>query len=69
MPWAMSSYIRAAGHSLGKEKATLGFRIYKIWQILKRFGGAFHRTQTLKFGGVICRPGFSSLAKFFRNFD
>ena len=34
------------------EKATLGFRIYKIWQILKRFVGTFHRAQTLKLGGV-----------------
>ena len=34
------------------EKATLGFRIYKIWQILKHFAGTFHRAQTMKFGGV-----------------
>ena len=34
------------------EKATLGFRIYKIWQILKHFTGTFHRAQTLKLGGV-----------------
>ena len=34
------------------EKATLGFRIYKIWQILKRFAGTFHQAQTLKLGGV-----------------
>ena len=34
------------------EKATLGFHIYKIWQILKRFAGTFRRVQTLKFGGV-----------------
>ena len=34
------------------EKATLGFRIYKIWQILKRFAGTFHRAQNLKLGGV-----------------
>ena len=34
------------------EKATLGFCIYKIWQILKRFAGTFHPAQTLKFGGV-----------------
>ena len=34
------------------EKATLGFRIYKIWQILKRFAGTFRRAQTLKLGGV-----------------
>ena len=33
------------------EKATLGFRIYKIWQI-KRFAGTFRRAQTLKLGGV-----------------
>ena len=35
------------------EKATLGFRIYNIWHILKRFAGTFHRAQTLKLGGVI----------------
>ena len=35
------------------EKATLGFRVYKIWQILKRFAGTFCRAQTLKLGGVI----------------
>ena len=36
------------------EKATLGFHIKKIWQILKRFAGTFHRAQTLKLqlGGV-----------------
>ena len=34
------------------KKATLGFRIYKIWQILKRFAGTFRRAQTLKLGGV-----------------
>ena len=34
------------------DKATLGFRIYKIWQILNRFAGTFHRAQTLKLGGV-----------------
>ena len=36
------------------EKATLGFRIYKIWLILKRFAGTFHQAQTLKLGGVYC---------------
>ena len=30
----------------------LGFRIYKIWQILKRFAGTFRRAQTLKLEGV-----------------
>ena len=35
------------------EKATLGFCIYKIWQILKRFAGTFRQAQTLKLGGVI----------------
>ena len=42
------------GHSLGfeTEKANLGFRIYRIWQILKRFAGTFRRAQTLKLGGV-----------------
>ena len=34
------------------KKAALGFRIYKIWQILKRFVGTFRRAQTLKLGGV-----------------
>ena len=34
------------------EKATLGFRIYKIVQILKRLAGTFRRAQTLKLGGV-----------------
>ena len=34
------------------EKATLGFRIYKIWQILNRFAGTFHQAQILKLGGV-----------------
>ena len=36
------------------EKATLGFHIYKIWQILKRLAGTFRRAQTLKLGGVSC---------------
>ena len=35
------------------EKATLGFHIYKIWQILKRFDGTFRRAQILKLGGVL----------------
>ena len=35
------------------EKTTLGFRIYKIWQILKRFAGTFRQAQTLKLWGVI----------------
>ena len=34
------------------ERATLGFRIYEIWQILERFAGTFHRAQTLKLAGV-----------------
>ena len=34
------------------KKATLGFRVYKIWQILKHFAGTFHQAQTLKLGGV-----------------
>ena len=34
------------------EKATLSFRIYKIWQILKRFAGTFRRANTLKLWGV-----------------
>ena len=37
------------------EKATLGFRIYKIWQILKHFAGTFHQAQTLKLGEVNCQ--------------
>ena len=35
------------------DKATLGFRMYKIWQIWKRFAGTFRRAQTLKLGRVI----------------
>ena len=35
------------------KKATLGFRTYKIWLILKRFTGTFRRAQTLKLGGVM----------------
>ena len=38
------------------EKATLGFRLYKIWQNLKRFAGTFHQAQTLKLGGVRSQP-------------
>ena len=34
------------------EKATLCYRIYKIWQILKRFAGTFRQAQNLKLGGV-----------------
>ena len=34
------------------EKETLGFRIYKMWQILKCFAGTFRQAQTLKLGGV-----------------
>ena len=34
------------------KKAILGFRIYKIWHILKRFARTFHPAQTLKLGGV-----------------
>ena len=34
------------------EKATLGFRIYEIWQILKHYAGNFRRAHTLKLGGV-----------------
>ena len=33
-------------------KATLGFHIYKTWQIFKRFAGTFRQAQTLKLGGV-----------------
>ena len=40
------------GTKLKTEKATLGFRKYKIWQILKRFAGTFRRVQTLKLEGV-----------------
>ena len=37
------------------KKATLCFRIYKIWQILKRFAEPepFRPAQTLKLGGVV----------------
>ena len=34
------------------KNTTLGFHIYKIWQILKRFAGPLRRAQTLKLGGV-----------------
>ena len=34
------------------EKKTLGFCIYKTWQILKRFAETFRRAQSLKLGGV-----------------
>ena len=33
------------------EKATLGFRIYKIWQILENFAEIFGWAQTLRLGG------------------
>ena len=29
-----------------------GFRVYKLWQILKCFAGTFRRAQTSKLGGV-----------------
>ena len=35
------------------EKATFGFCIYKLWQILKHFAGNFCWAQTLKLGWVI----------------
>ena len=35
------------------EKATFGFRIYKIWQILKCYAGIFRQAQTLNLGRVI----------------
>ena len=34
------------------EKATLAFRVYRIWQILKCFAGTFRQAQALKLGGV-----------------
>ena len=34
------------------EKATLGFHIHELWQILKCFARTFRRAQTLKLGGV-----------------
>ena len=38
-------------NALGKtEKATLDFRIYKIWQILKRFAGTFRQAQMPEIG-------------------
>ena len=44
------------------EKATLDFRLYKIWQILKRFAGPFHQAQTLNLEGVeILLQGSSDL--------
>ena len=41
------------------EKATMGFCIYKIWQILKRFAGTFRRAQTLELGGVFSYAFYS----------
>ena len=35
------------------EKNYMGFRIPKVWQILKHFTGIFHWAQTLKLWGVI----------------
>ena len=32
--------------------ATLGFCIYKIWQILNSFAGTLRQAQILEFGGV-----------------
>ena len=32
--------------------ASLGFRIYKTWQILKHFARTFCQAHTLKLGGV-----------------
>ena len=60
MPWSMSNSLGkkyAKKHKM--EKATLGFRIYKIWQILKRFAGTFCQAQTLKLGGVYYFPFLS----------
>ena len=34
------------------KKATLGFRIYKIWQILKRFARTFRSAQILKLADI-----------------
>ena len=42
------------------EKATLGFQIYKICQILKRFAGTFRRAQALKLGGVSYYAGMKT---------
>ena len=60
MPWTMSTWTRAfirqkykVARNEKRGKATSGFCIYKIWQILKRFAGTFRRTQTLKLVGVI----------------
>ena len=40
------------------------FHIYKIWQILKRFTGTFHRAQTLKLWGVIYTKYNHKICKF-----
>ena len=37
-----------------QEKATLCFRIYKIWQIFERFAVTFRRAQTLNWEE--CQP-------------
>ena len=34
------------------EEATLDFRLYKIWKILKHFARTFRQAQTLKLEGV-----------------
>ena len=47
------------------DKATLGFHIYKIWQIFKRFAGTFRQAQTLKFGGVIAERNKYVQSKIF----
>ena len=51
MLWSMWTYTGALGKlKIRNEKTTLGFRIFKLWQILKRFAGTFHKALTLKLG-------------------
>ena len=64
MPWSMSTYTRAIIREKRKkkhemkwkmEKPTLGFGIYKIWQILMRFARSFHQALTSYFWRVYMR--------------
>ena len=45
------------------EKNYVGFRILKVWQILKHFTGIFHQAETLKLGGVYCAQWAKILKK------
>ena len=51
------------------KKNYLNFLIPKIWQILKRFSGAFRHAQTLKLRGVsaVCLQSISNCPVVFRS--